>query len=120
MIADLGLRGGAAQADLRKLAFRDSYAHVLHHRPASSWRNWDSDFHGIQIDTGAQAERRFEAWKAGETGFPFVDAGTRQLRQTGFMHKGADDRCGDYIRRWGPELHPPGGAHLSKGERPDA
>ena len=37
-------------------------------------------------DTGAEARRRLEAWKAGETGFPFVDAGMRQLRDTGFMH----------------------------------
>jgi deoxyribodipyrimidine photo-lyase len=68
------------------LAFRDFYADVLHHWPASSWRNWNSDFDGIQTDTGAEAKRRFEAWKAGETGFPFVDAGMRQLRDTGFMH----------------------------------
>ena len=39
-----------------------------------------------KIDTGAEAKRRFEAWKAGETGFPIVDAGMRQLRETGYMH----------------------------------
>jgi deoxyribodipyrimidine photo-lyase len=86
MVADLDLRGAGARAYLRELAFRDFYADVLHHWPASSWRNWNRDFDGIQTDTGAQAERRFAAWKAGETGFPFVDAGMRQLRQTGFMH----------------------------------
>lgn len=86
LVADLDARSGGAQAFLRELAFRDFYADVLHHRPASAWRNWNSDFDGIQTDTGAQATRRFEAWKAGETGFPFVDAGMRQLRDTGFMH----------------------------------
>ncbi|OSC28004.1 deoxyribodipyrimidine photolyase [Mycobacterium vulneris] len=86
LVADLDLRSGGAQAFLRELAFRDFYADVLHHWPASAWRNWNSDFDGIQTDTGAEAKRRFEAWKAGETGFPFVDAGMRQLRQTGFMH----------------------------------
>ncbi|GAB1815732.1 cryptochrome/photolyase family protein [Mycobacterium sp. MUNTM1] len=86
LVADLGLHSGGAQAFMRELAFRDFYADVLHHWPASAWRNWNSDFDGIQTDTGAEAKRRFKAWKAGETGFPFVDAGMRQLRDTGFMH----------------------------------
>jgi deoxyribodipyrimidine photo-lyase len=86
MVADLDLRSSGAQAYLRELAFRDFYADVLHHWPSSSWCNWNSDFDAIQTDTGAEANRRFEAWKAGQTGFPFVDAGMRQLRESGFMH----------------------------------
>jgi deoxyribodipyrimidine photo-lyase len=86
MVAGLDLRRTGAQSYLRELAFRDFYAAVLHHWPASAWRNWNSDFDGIQTDTGAEAKRRFESWKAGETGFPLVDAGMRQLRETGFMH----------------------------------
>lgn len=86
LVADLDLHGAGAQAYLRELAFRDFYADVLHHRPTSAWHNWNSQFDGIRTDTGAEATRRFEAWKAGATGFPFVDAGMRQLRETGFMH----------------------------------
>ncbi len=86
MVADLNLRGKGAQTYLRELAFRDFYADVLHHWPHSAWRNWNGDFDAIKTDTGASAKRRFEAWKAGETGFPIVDAGMRQLRETGFMH----------------------------------
>ncbi len=86
MVADLNIRGKGAQAYLRELAFRDFYADVLHHWPASAWRNWNGDFDAIKTDTGAAAKRRFESWKAGETGFPIVDAGMRQLRETGFMH----------------------------------
>ena len=86
MVADLDLRRGGSQAYLRELAFRDFYAAVLHQWPASAWRNWNGEFDGIATDTGAGAKRRFEAWKAGQTGFPIVDAGMRQLRETGFMH----------------------------------
>jgi deoxyribodipyrimidine photo-lyase len=86
MVAALDLRGSGAQKYLRELAFRDFYADVLHHWPATAWRNWNSDFDAIKTDAGVAAKRRFESWKAGETGFPIVDAGMRQLRETGFMH----------------------------------
>lgn len=86
MVADLNLRRRGDSAYLRELAFRDFYAAVLHYWPDSAWWNWNRDFDAIETDTDADAERRFEAWKAGKTGFPFVDAGMRQLRETGFMH----------------------------------
>jgi deoxyribodipyrimidine photo-lyase len=86
MVADMDLRKTGARNYVRQLAFRDFYAAVLYHWPASAWRNWNSDFDDIQTDTGAAAKRLFESWKAGETGFPIVDAGMRQLRETGFMH----------------------------------
>jgi deoxyribodipyrimidine photo-lyase len=86
MVADLDLSGTGAQTYLRELAFRDFYADVLHHWPASAWRNWNKDFDAIHTDTGAEAKRRFQSWKAGQTGFPLVDAGMRQLLETGFMH----------------------------------
>jgi len=89
MVADLDLRHTGSQKYLRELAFRDFYAAVLYHWPDSGWRNWNRHFDDIQTDTGAAAKRRFEAWKAGQTGFPIVDAGMRQLRATGFMHNRA-------------------------------
>ena len=86
MVADLNLRRQGAQAYLRELAFRDFYAAVLHYWPHSVWWNWNKDFDAIEVDTSAEAERRFEAWKAGETGYPIVDAGMRQLSGIGYMH----------------------------------
>ena len=86
MVSDLDLRRAGPRAYLRELAFRDFYAAVLHHWPDSAWWNWNRNFDAIQTDTGADAKRRFNAWQAGETGFPIVDAGMRQLRETGFMH----------------------------------
>lgn len=86
MPADLDLRCGGSTAYLRQLAFRDFYAAVLYHWPDSTWRNWNRRFDGIETDTtGNDTDRLFEAWKTGETGFPIVDAGMRQLRETGFM-----------------------------------
>lgn len=85
LAADLG-GGKGAQAYLRELAFRDFYATVLHEWPDSVWWNWNKSFDNIEVDEGRDAEQSFEAWKAGRTGFPIVDAGMRQLAETGFMH----------------------------------
>jgi deoxyribodipyrimidine photo-lyase len=86
LVADLNVRTKGAQTYLRELAFRDFYADVLRQWPTSAWHNWNSQFDGIATDTGAEAKRRFESWKDGKTGFPIVDAGMRQLRESGFMH----------------------------------
>jgi deoxyribodipyrimidine photo-lyase len=40
----------------------------------------------MAVDTDTGARGRFERWAAGTTGFPFVDAGMRQLAATGWMH----------------------------------
>jgi deoxyribodipyrimidine photo-lyase len=85
MVDDLDLSDSSHVAYLRQLAFRDFYAAVLHHWPDSAWHNWNRDFDAIETDTDDAAQRLFDAWKDGRTGFPFVDAGMRQLRQTGFM-----------------------------------
>ena len=85
MAADLG-RSKGAQAYLRELAFRDFYAAVLQAWPESAWWNWNKAFDAMEVDDDRDAKRLFEAWKAGRTGFPIVDAGMRQLAETGFMH----------------------------------
>ncbi|MGB0877421.1 MAG: cryptochrome/photolyase family protein [Mycobacterium sp.] len=85
LAVDLG-PGGGAQAYLRELAFRDFYAAVLHEWPNSAWHNWNSAFDRIEVDVDSDAEELFAAWKTGRTGFPIVDAGMRQLSETGFMH----------------------------------
>jgi deoxyribodipyrimidine photo-lyase len=82
MAADLG-RGAGPQAYLRELAFRDFYAAVLYEWPDSAWWNLNKSFDKIQVD---EDRVLFDAWKAGRTGFPIVDAGMRQLAETGFMH----------------------------------
>ena len=86
MAADLGSHDSGPTAYLRELAFRDFYASVLHQWPRSAWHNWNPNFDAIELDTGPHAKAAFEAWKQGRTGYPIVDAGMRQLSETGFMH----------------------------------
>lgn len=69
-----------------ELAWRDFYADVLGHSPDSAWSAWNPTMAGIRTDRGPQADERFAAWCAGRTGYPIVDAGMRQLVETGWMH----------------------------------
>ncbi|MDP1626547.1 deoxyribodipyrimidine photo-lyase [Parvibaculum sp.] len=73
----------AGRAFLRELAWRDFAHHLLFHWPDIARENWKSQFDAFpwRDDTAA-----FTAWTKGETGYPIVDAGMRQLWQTGWMH----------------------------------
>jgi deoxyribodipyrimidine photo-lyase len=69
-----------------ELCWRDFYADVLFHRPDSARRNFVDALDGLDWDSGSEADARFEAWCAGRTGYPIVDAGMRQLLAEGWMH----------------------------------
>jgi deoxyribodipyrimidine photo-lyase len=69
-----------------ELAWREFYADVLWHTPRSAWWNLNPAMDAMEIDRGPDTDDRFQAWCDGRTGFPFVDAGMRQLRAEGWMH----------------------------------
>ncbi|WP_237536161.1 deoxyribodipyrimidine photo-lyase [Streptomyces sp. SID3343] len=69
-----------------ELAWREFYADVLWHRPETAREYLRAEFAGMEYDTGDEADDLFDAWRAGRTGFPFVDAGMRQLLAEGWMH----------------------------------
>jgi deoxyribodipyrimidine photo-lyase len=89
VIAALGLGGvtfGEAtsrSAFLRELVWREFYYHVLWHRPDVETRAFLPKMRDLRWEN---REDWFEAWKAGRTGYPIVDAGMRQLATTGWMH----------------------------------
>lgn len=68
---------------LRELAWREFYYHVLWHRPDVEQRAFLPQFRDLAWEN---RQDWFEAWKAGRTGYPIVDAGMRQLAETGWMH----------------------------------
>jgi deoxyribodipyrimidine photo-lyase len=69
-----------------ELAWREFYADVLWHHPGSAWSPLTPAGRHLRWDSGPVAESRFEAWAAGRTGYPLVDAGMRQLLAEGWMH----------------------------------
>ncbi len=87
MLADLaGRRGPGAEAYRRQLAWREFYGAVLYFWPGSAHGYLREELAAMAYDTGADADAAFRAWQRGETGFPIVDAGMRQLRREGWMH----------------------------------
>jgi deoxyribodipyrimidine photo-lyase len=83
VVATIGTSTRGRAAFVRQLAWRDWYAHLLWELPS-------------MVDTSIRAELRcirwendpadIAAWKEGRTGYPFIDAGMRQLASTGWMH----------------------------------
>ena len=64
-----------------EIAWRDFYADVLWHQPASAW----TDLRPLDVGYD-DAPEAVQAWKEGRTGYPMVDAGMRQLLSEGWMH----------------------------------
>ena len=81
-----GTHSPGRQGFVRQLAWRDWYAHLTHQFPDIDRRAIRSEYDGIAWQTGPDVDVEFEAWAAGRTGYPIVDAGMRQLAETGWMH----------------------------------
>ena len=88
------LRAEESQAFVRQLAWRDWYAHLMDSSPSIvnspanpvyeniRWRNDRNDF---------------DRWVQGRTGYPIVDAGMRELEETGLMHNRVRMICGSFL-----------------------
>ncbi|XOZ33688.1 deoxyribodipyrimidine photo-lyase [Halomonadaceae bacterium KBTZ08] len=74
----------AARTWLNEIAWRDFYIQLLYQFPRLSRHQ------AFKTETDAlpwaPADSNLEAWKAGQTGIPLVDAAMRQLNNTGWMH----------------------------------
>jgi deoxyribodipyrimidine photo-lyase len=68
---------------VRQLGWREFAHHLLHHYPHTVDSPLDARFEAFPW---APEERWMEAWQHGRTGYPIVDAGMRELWQTGWMH----------------------------------
>jgi deoxyribodipyrimidine photo-lyase len=86
---ELAVRAGQAGGDggeayVRQLCWRDFHAQVTHAFGDLPRRDYRPRRGGWREDPDA-----LDAWRAGQTGFPIVDAGMRQLAAEGFMHNRA-------------------------------
>lgn len=68
---------------IQQLYWRDFFSHVAYHSPFVFGQPFKEKYKKLKWENNAQ---KFAAWCTGTTGFPIVDAGMRQLNETGFMH----------------------------------
>jgi len=68
---------------LSELIWREFFKVILFHFPRVVTQNFKPAYDGVPW---RDAPQDFEKWCQGETGYPMVDAGMRQLNETGYMH----------------------------------
>jgi deoxyribodipyrimidine photo-lyase len=68
---------------VNELIWREFFMQILYHFPQVVQYNFKKKYDAIQWRNN---EEEFKKWCDGETGYPMVDAGMRQLNQTGYMH----------------------------------
>ena len=71
------------QVFLSELIWREFFMQILFSFPKVVTNNFKSAYDGIQWRND---EADFKRWCSGTTGYPMVDAGMRELNETGFMH----------------------------------
>jgi deoxyribodipyrimidine photo-lyase len=81
----------------RQLCWRDFYHHVQFHYPGNAQSEYQERYRGTI--TWLVDDALFAAWTEGRTGFPFVDAGMRQLRREGWMHNRARLVAGSFLTK---------------------
>lgn len=68
---------------LSELIWREFFMQILYHFPHVVNQSFKKDYDKIEWSNDVDT---FKSWCNGQTGYPLVDAGMRQLNQTGFMH----------------------------------
>lgn len=81
----LAQHASAADRDkfLSEVGWREFAYYLLYYRPDMLRENWNRSFDAYPWQENPNA---LEAWQKGMTGYPLVDAGMRELWQTGYMH----------------------------------
>ncbi len=74
---------GSDHSFISELYWRDFFSHLMYHFPNSQKNEFQKKFQKLKW---SHDSKKFEKWCNGMTGFPMVDAGMRELKQTGFIH----------------------------------
>ncbi len=77
-----------------ELIWREFFMQILYHFPRIENESFKKKYDRIPWRNN---EAEFELWKTGKTGYPLVDAGMRQLNETGFMHNRVRMLVGSFL-----------------------
>ncbi len=87
---------------LEELIWREFYIMILFHYPSSIYEEWNPKYSFMKhfwrnplLDS--KAEEDYEKWKEGKTGYYIIDAGMRELNETGYMHNRVRLNCASFL-----------------------
>jgi deoxyribodipyrimidine photo-lyase len=90
-------RGSKGAHELRRqLAWRDFWLNVIRNFPDNRTLEYDERMRGLRW---RRSQEDLEAWKQGNTGVPWIDAGMRQLRAEGWMHNRVRMAVASYLTK---------------------
>ncbi|MCB0445113.1 MAG: deoxyribodipyrimidine photo-lyase [Gelidibacter sp.] len=78
----------------QELIWREFFMQILWHFPHTVTKSFKPKYDQIEWRND---EKDFKLWCQGNTGYPLVDAGMRQLNQTGFMHNRVRMLVGSFL-----------------------
>ena len=81
---------------LKELIWREFFMQILYHFPKVVHHSFKTKYDAIQW---LSDEESLKKWQEGKTGFPLVDAGMRELNQTGFMHNRVRMVCASFLTK---------------------
>lgn len=79
---------------LSEIGWREFSYTLLFYNPELASKNYKTDFDSFPWDSDVA---KVEAWQRGQTGYPFVDAGMRELWQTGWQHNRVRMVCASFL-----------------------
>ena len=79
---------------LKELIWREFFMQILWHFPHTVTRSFKPQYDAIKWRNDPE---EFKKWCDGTTGYPLVDAGMRELNQTGFMHNRVRMLVGSFL-----------------------
>ena len=79
---------------LKELIWREFFMQILWHFPHTTKNSFKPKYDRILWKNN---EKDFDAWCQGKTGYPLVDAGMRELNETGFMHNRVRMLVGSFL-----------------------
>ena len=82
------------QVFLNELIWREFFMQILFNFPQVVTGNFKTKYDNIQW---RNSDKEYERWCSGETGYPIVDAGMRQLNETGYMHNRIRMICAGFL-----------------------
>lgn len=80
---DQDIHGKSADVFLSEIGWREFSYYLLYHFPTLAEQNFKAQFDAFPWENDEEALGR---WQKGQTGYPIVDAGMRELWETGYMH----------------------------------